>query len=805
VVSDAERSSSSSSLLGSLLRRRGLVLFAGSTLYAAVAAVRASAVNPARGDARQASTAGLIGVFLSLVATRPAPTPSESTRGALGVPLDATAYATWGLAMTIVSLSGGSAWVDALGVVGTCTAAAAACAASRTSTSPPGVAASMLRIKPVATYLALVLLAVPPLLAVLSCALPGARGLLGREGLSGLGAWSAVLSLGATAAVYADRLRANRHVLGTEERARAAFGSAVGVFGVAVAILVTRTAPPTPVLELSAASAGVLASVSVSFRNAVLLARIGRRVLALLLFGGPVVLLSALAAEGFGGAGPTAALVGGAVALGVGTLGGWLERPLRPAEGRWLDAIVLAMAALARADPETSLESALAALRAAAGTSSESPELWLLEPMRVVTIDAAGYARERSAAVPPLLFEIAAAEPEATVRTELLEALLVRRPDLRPLARWMDERGALAATLVTRDGEAVGMLLIPRGTRRESITLEEAHALRGLADAMSGACAGRSSLARSQLREREASERAEAAEHDLERRRHAEQLASARLVLGAMGQVSGVDVGRYSPAMRLARGALDRRVHMGAPVVVLAPFGLDPVPHLAEAHLSGPRRGTPFVVVDATASREHDLRRWNDRTASPLALAQGGLLVLADGAALPRDIQRLLGEALAARRAPWEQAEPLDLAIALTSVVPLADLGAGSWLDPALGSRFRDAGESEVRLPALKDRPEDLRALLSDRLAREGLRRRGAPVGIEDAAFALFMDYPFPGDYAELMLLARRLVTRTSGDVVRAQDIRDLGLVPSGAPIDVPIDVPTDLLRVNVRANRGMS
>jgi hypothetical protein len=784
---DTERSSSSPFF--ALWRRPGLVLFVGSTLYAAVAAVRVNV-----GEPRGAYKAGLVGFALSFVATRPPLSPSGQGRR-----LDATAYATWGLALTIVSLSGGSAWVGALGVAGTSIAAAAGCAASQSLTRPMGIATSLPPAKRSVTHLALTLLAIPPLLAALSCVSSGvALALVGRETLEdSFGAWSAILCLGATAAVYADRRRSERLVLGAGERARAAFGSAVGILGIAVAILVTRTFAPLPVLQLSAASAGVLAALSVSFRDTVLLAKMGRRAVTLLLFGGPVVLLSALAAEGFGATGPTAALVGGTVALGVGTLGAWLERPFRPAEGRWLDAIVAAQAALARADPESSVERALAALRAAAGTSAESPELWSLDPTRVVTIDAAGYARERAAALPSLLIEIAAAEPEATVRTELLEALLVRRPDLRALARWMDEHGALAATLVTRDGEAIGVLVVPRGSRRDPITLEEARALKGLADATSGACAGKSALARSWLRERDATARAEAAEHDLERRRHAESLESARVALCTSGHVHGVDVGRYSPAMRLAREALHRRAHLGAPLVVVAPFGLDPVPHLAEAHISGPRRDTPFVVVDATASSERDIRYWRDPAASPLALAHGGLLVLADGAVLPAEIQRLVAEALAERRVPWEGAEPLDLAIALTSVVPLAGLGNGSRLDPALRARFGDDGEVEVVLPPLKDRPEDLRALLSDRLAREGLRDRGAPVGIDDAAFALLVDYRFPGDYAELVLVARRLVGGISGDVVRARDVLALELdLPDSARLNVS---------VNVRASRGVS
>src|SRR5271170_1591364 len=124
------------------------------------------------------------------------------------------------------------------------------------------------------------------------------------------------------------------------------------------------------------------------------------------------------------------------------------------------------------------------------------------------------------------------------------------------------------------------------------------------------------------------------------------------------------------------------------------------------------------------------MARWRDPVASPLALAQGGLLVLVDGAALPAAVQRLVAQALAERRAPWEQGEPLDVSIAVTSTRPLLELTSAARLDPALAARLGDATEAEIVLPRLEGRSEDLRALLGDRLAREGLRQRGTPVGI---------------------------------------------------------------------------
>jgi hypothetical protein len=697
--------------------------------------------------------------------------------------------------LTIASLGGDSVWVVAFGELGVTIAALAACAALDGLVAPLGTAASLRSPRKLVRSIAMAALTVPAILGLAVCVSRGARVALAGAGFprDDLAAWGAAYTLAVLAVTYWDRLRAARLVLGAVERMRTAFASILMVAMAAAAVILVESSPPAPVLLLAAASAGVFASVAVLEGDALQFARLGRRVLALVLFGSPVVLLGAIAAEGFTGSGPPAVLFAGVAALAVGTLGAWLEKPLRPAEGRWLDAVAAARVALARADPETSIRDALVALRAAAGTSAESPELWSLDPTRVLTIDAAGYARERLAALPPLLLHVAAGEPEVTVRTELLDALVVRRPDLRPLARWMDERGALCSTLVMREGEVCGALVVPRGSRATPLALEEAHALHGLADALSGACASKSAFARSLSRERGATARAEVAEHALARSQHAAALLAGQRTLVAVHDAQAASVGRYSPAARMAQMALERRTKMGAPVVIVAPASVDPVPYLARAHLAGPRANTPFVVVDGTASREHEEARWRDPLASPIALAKGGLLVLADGGALPLAVQRLVAQALAERRSPWESAEPLDLVVALTSVVPLAELLRKGRLEPALFARLDDACESSIVLPALRERAEDLHAILVDRLAREGLRQRGAPVGIDEPAFARLAEYAFPGDYAELATIAQRLVARVAGDVVRVADVDALSLLPSDAP------------RINVRASHSVS
>jgi hypothetical protein len=69
-----------------------------------------------------------------------------------------------------------------------------------------------------------------------------------------------------------------------------------------------------------------------------------------------------------------------------------------------------------------------------------------------------------------------------------------------------------------------------------------------------------------------------------------------------------------------------------------------------------------------------------------------------------------------------------------------------------------------------------LRAILTDRLAREGMHVFGRPVGIDHAGSARLVDYEFPGEDAEPTAIAQRLVARCVGDVVRAADVDGLGL-----------------------------
>jgi transcriptional regulator of acetoin/glycerol metabolism len=415
-------------------------------------------------------------------------------------------------------------------------------------------------------------------------------------------------------------------------------------------------------------------------------------------------------------------------------------------------------------------------LRESSGTAAPSPKLYFLDPPRALVVDAAGYAHERPADAHPLAMPTAAREPDGVLRVDVLEALEVRRPDLRALLAHLRDEDTLACVVVTHDGDPEALLMVPAGTRSTPLSLEEARALRALADRIAGLCASRGSLARSMDRERAAQRHAEELEGALHRLEHEASLDVAREALAAGRLARPATVAIYSAASRMAYEGIERRTRTGAPFVVFAPAGVDPVPYVARAHLAGLRADGPLVIVDGTLAREHELERWRAPATSPLALAHRGLLVLLDGAVLPTEVQSLIGHALAEKRAPWERPEPLDIALALTSAWDRPRLEQA--LDPTLAARFGDALDVAVVVPAIRDRAEDIRSLVTDRLAREGLRLRRRPLGIEDAAFARLVDHPFEGGDAELASIVLRLVMGCEGDVVRAVDVDRLALAP---------------------------
>jgi transcriptional regulator with AAA-type ATPase domain len=567
------------------------------------------------------------------------------------------------------------------------------------------------------------------------------------------------------------RATSARLELGTRERTRVALGLTVLFPALGVLAAFSTRAPISAHFRFFAAAEALALTWVLGHGDPVQIARVSRRALALMVFLGPVCGLGAILATSNPGGAPAVTFATGVVVLALSLVVPSLEAPFLPDGGRLTSAVSRAHTALFESEATEAVRAALDHLREATGPRGGSPELWMLTPPRVLTIDAAGYPHARTAELPKSMLDVCTAEPHGVLRTEVLRELEVRRPDLRSLYAWLSDRSALAAVVVAAGGEPEGLLLVPGAARSEPMALEEVIALKRFADTLSAACQGESALERSLGRERVAAERAEHADFRVAKLDHRLSQGESRNVAATSRLARQAHVGVYSTSIRMAYETLERRVHRGAPVAVVAPSGVGVIPYLARAHLGGPRRTAPFVVVDGTASAEHDVSMWKDSETSPLGLADGGMLILSDGAALPLEVQRLVARALLDKKCPWERPEPLDVVIGFVSVREPEALADDGELDPQLFARLGDAGVVPVVFPRLVDRAEDLHAIVADALAREGLRVRGKPVGLDDRAFARLLDHGFEGEDAELTALARRLVANASGDVVGVDDV----------------------------------
>lgn len=373
-------------------------------------------------------------------------------------------------------------------------------------------------------------------------------------------------------------------------------------------------------------------------------------------------------------------------------------------------------------------------------------------------------------AVPKAALALLRSEPLGVVRTEVLRALEVRRPDLREALRWCDRNEAAAAVALVADGELEGILLVPEGPRVDRVALVHARVLRTLARTIASRLGLGNSLAREAHRARFAERLA--GDRELERDRaeaRADRLARA-LDGTAIPLASLVETFGYAPAARSLRADLDALAKTEANLFVLHRPGTDPSPWCARLHLDGARRG-PFHVVDASRAGGRALALWQDASRSPIELARDGTLLVLCAHRLDADVQSLLARALAFREGPSGSPEPLALRLLLAVAVddpeaPEPDVLAS--IVPELRERLR---ERPIVIAKLARRIEDLRAIALDRLSSLGVSRRDEPLGVSDEALRMLIEHPWRGDDVELTGVLVKAAQRANGARIEAWDV----------------------------------
>jgi hypothetical protein len=330
------------------------------------------------------------------------------------------------------------------------------------------------------------------------------------------------------------------------------------------------------------------------------------------------------------------------------------------------------------------------------------------------------------------------------------------------------------------------------------MTLEEARAVRVLADRISALLTVTSALSRAREREQGATSKLSTLEAERDRLAAAVTVGAGRHRAVAERYAERARGAAYAPGSRLTLDALERLGRAGSGFALVTPPGVDPIGWAAHAHLASGRAGGAFVIADATLPAERGLERWNDPEHSPTRLANGGTLVILGVDALPLPIQEHVASLLAARGgAESVLSAPVLIASVHAPLAPLVELGK---LVPALARWC----ESELRLPSLGERAEDLRALVLDGLARASLRLGREPLGADAGALRLLVEHTWPGNELELDAVLLRAARVALGPAVTADDLAASGFELRTPPRPEPTPLaPSTRRRAPRRWARG--
>jgi len=221
-------------------------------------------------------------------------------------------------------------------------------------------------------------------------------------------------------------------------------------------------------------------------------------------------------------------------------------------------------------------------------------------------------------------------------------------------------------------------------------------------------------------------------------------------------------------------------------------------------HEHSPRARGPFVTVNAAAiPRElveselygHEKGAFTSATArheGRFEQADGGTLFLDEIGELPLDAQAKLLRAIQERRIDrvgGERSRPVDVRLVAATNADLAALVESGAFRADLYWRL---SVLVLRIPPLRERPEDLLPLAAHFLARHAPGLVGREVTLGDGSDRALRAHAWPGNVRELENAVQRALVSCTGDVIGADELtRAIRAVPSpgaGGKRDQPID-----------------
>jgi len=282
------------------------------------------------------------------------------------------------------------------------------------------------------------------------------------------------------------------------------------------------------------------------------------------------------------------------------------------------------------------------------------------------------------------------------------------------------------------------------------------------------------------------------------------KLVGSAIRLGSRGDSNATMVGQtprligHSAVMQQLRDMIARVARSQAPVHIYGESGTGKELVARLIHESGARSEGPFVAVNCGAIPTelmeselfgHKRGSFTGAVADKKGLvqsAEGGTLFLDEVADLPLHMQvkllRVVQEKTV-RPVGESREETVDVRILSATHKNLAELvEAGRFREDL----FYRINVIEMRVPALRERSEDIAEIAETVLGRMGRRTKTEPARLDADALRTLEAYPFPGNVRELENVLERALTLCTTGIITSEHIKVRSIARPGSDPRAP-------------------
>lgn len=272
------------------------------------------------------------------------------------------------------------------------------------------------------------------------------------------------------------------------------------------------------------------------------------------------------------------------------------------------------------------------------------------------------------------------------------------------------------------------------------------------------------------------------------------KLVEQALALRELHRLPVSDMVGESSGLKHLREQIERLARSLAPVLIVGEVGVGKQVVAKLIHQQSPRNKAPFLEVQCDAIEADQLDRVFFSKTGAFMMAQGGTLFINHVDALPLTFQIKLHKTIQDRslRAIGAFADvPIDVRIISATRKDLSQEVAAKRFRHDLLYRINVI---ELQVSPLRQRHEDILPLANAFLAELAVHSSSQDqMRLSEAAKALLLQHPFPGNVRELQNILERATVLASGPVIDAENLQFNRPESSDGGADMPKALPEAL------------